>query len=436
MDSVDETDQRYEPRPSSGEAPFYPGEVFYSRTDKRGIIQSGNYVFRRVADYEWSDLIGSPHKIIRHPDMPKGVFSLFWEKIQNGEVVGAYVKNLAKDGLYYWVFAVVTPWKDGYLSARIKPTSTRLRMVEELYATALRAERDEKLSPEASAERIVEKLKEHGFETYDDFAVDSMAEELLSECESLGHRPDKRIVNSRNMLKTAKELAGHTSLLFSDFDALASVPQNMQIKASRLEPTGGPLTALSKNYEHMSHEISSWFADHVVGKDNNFAKISNSVKEALLLTSTAEVLYRCEEQVIADRRTLGHADMEAEQNHLKELSQDFWQRARAASLIVAGEAQRIGRACDDMRRNLLGLNTVRVTCKIENARLGDNSGTLDEIISQLGKSQTSVERHLEVVKSCVDQISDAAEDSCEGESHIIPDELLYGEKMARALRRA
>jgi len=55
-------------RPAQGAAPFEQGEVFYSRTDKRGVIQSGNYIFRRVADYDWGELLGAPHKKIRHPD--------------------------------------------------------------------------------------------------------------------------------------------------------------------------------------------------------------------------------------------------------------------------------------------------------------------------------------------------------------------------------
>ncbi len=95
-------------RPPTGEAPFKIDETFYSRTDERGVIKSGNFVFRRVADYSWDEMIGAPHKIIRHPDMPKAVFWLLWDTIKRGEAIGAYVKNLAKDGLYYWVFAVVT----------------------------------------------------------------------------------------------------------------------------------------------------------------------------------------------------------------------------------------------------------------------------------------------------------------------------------------
>jgi hypothetical protein len=69
-------------RPQKGEAPFGLEESFYSRTDTRGIIASGNFVFQRVSHYSWEELIGAPHKTIRHPDMPKGLFSLFWDTIK------------------------------------------------------------------------------------------------------------------------------------------------------------------------------------------------------------------------------------------------------------------------------------------------------------------------------------------------------------------
>ena len=81
-------DRRIETRPSSGEAPFKLNEVFFSRTDKRGVIEAGNYIFRRVADYDWPELIGAPHKVIRHPDMPRAVFQLLWDTIKGGGTVG------------------------------------------------------------------------------------------------------------------------------------------------------------------------------------------------------------------------------------------------------------------------------------------------------------------------------------------------------------
>lgn len=148
---------------SSEEALFDVSELFFSRTDARGVIACGNEVFRRVSGYTWDELINAPHKIIRHPDMPKGVFHILWDRIQRGIPTGAYVKNRAKDGRYYWVFAVVSPVEGGYLSVRLKPTSDTLKDVVDLYSEALAVETEKNVSPQESATSIRRKLAEAGF---------------------------------------------------------------------------------------------------------------------------------------------------------------------------------------------------------------------------------------------------------------------------------
>ncbi|VXC12267.1 Histidine kinase [Flavobacterium sp. 9AF] len=78
-------------------------KVIMSKTDARGIIEYANEVFVDVCGYEDYELMGQPHNIIRHPDMPKVIFKVLWEKLQSGENFHAIVKNLAKSGRYYWV---------------------------------------------------------------------------------------------------------------------------------------------------------------------------------------------------------------------------------------------------------------------------------------------------------------------------------------------
>lgn len=96
-----------------------------SETDEKGIIMFANNDFCKIAGYDIDDLIGKPHNIIRHPDMPKDAFKDLWETIKKGNIWTGYVKNLAKNGDYYWVFATVFPTvssenKKGFLSCRRK----------------------------------------------------------------------------------------------------------------------------------------------------------------------------------------------------------------------------------------------------------------------------------------------------------------------------
>ena len=394
-----------EDRPSSGEAPFHAGEVFYSRTDKRGIILSGNSVFHRVAHYDRSQLVGAPHKIIRHPDMPKAVFRLLWERIGRGEMIGAYVKNRASDRLFYWVFAVVAPTPDGYLSARIKPTTDLLRMVEGLYADVLRAETDEGLSPEESAAILVERVKSAGFESYNDFMTHALSEELLAEASALKARPDPAVANCRTMLASAKSLKSATETLVSQFEALRIIPHNMRVAASRLEPSGGPISMLSRNYGVMSQELSDWFSRFVLGRDSTFSVVFDHVRQALLLQSMVGILHRCDRQLQLEGRQAGEEALEDDRQILLGLSDRFAERAGSAISCVSDEAFRISTACDEMSRQLLGLSTARVTCKIENARLSDASGGLDDIISQLGLSQRQIGDLLAAIRARSAEIS-------------------------------
>ena len=120
-------------------------ELIVSKTDAKGVITYANDVFCRIAAMPEDEVIGQPHNLIRHPDMPRAVFKLLWDSITGGREIFAYVNNLAADGANYWVFAHVTPSYDasgrivGYHSNRRAPHRDALAAVTPLYA-ALRAE--------------------------------------------------------------------------------------------------------------------------------------------------------------------------------------------------------------------------------------------------------------------------------------------------------
>lgn len=119
--------------PTNVEVTFDPKEFIVSKTDTKGKITYCNQIFCEVAGYSFNELIGQPHSIIRHPDMPRVVFETLWKQIACGQEVFAYVKNLCKSGAYYWVFAHVTPTFDrqgniiGYHSTRRSPDSALIQ---------------------------------------------------------------------------------------------------------------------------------------------------------------------------------------------------------------------------------------------------------------------------------------------------------------------
>ncbi|GAA4428152.1 methyl-accepting chemotaxis protein [Acidovorax lacteus] len=123
----------------------YPGdELLVSTTDTRGVITHCNLAFIRVSGYEYEELIGQPHNLIRHPDMPAEAYKDMWRTIGRGQPWTGIVKNRRKDGDHYWVRANVTPIMEGgkprgYMSVRTKPTAAEVQAAEALYAQ-MRAE--------------------------------------------------------------------------------------------------------------------------------------------------------------------------------------------------------------------------------------------------------------------------------------------------------
>ncbi len=178
--------------PKNIEKEFGIDEIFFSTTDLKGIIQYGNEVFTRLSGYEFEELVGAPHNIIRHPDMPKIVFKQLWNYIQSGKPIVAYVKNMSKDGSYYWVVAAVFPIFDRngniqkYLSIRIKPTSDIFKIIPDLYKKLLEIEQEQGV--DASYEYLLEFLKEKGFKDYDDFMKKALEEEIKNREKILGEK--------------------------------------------------------------------------------------------------------------------------------------------------------------------------------------------------------------------------------------------------------
>lgn len=109
---------------------FFEGRAIVSETDLEGVITFANRRFCEISGYSANELVGQPHNIIRHPDMPKAAFEQVWKTIQAGTIWHGLVKNLRKDGKFYWVDTEISPMYDnngvikGYMAAR-KPASRK-----------------------------------------------------------------------------------------------------------------------------------------------------------------------------------------------------------------------------------------------------------------------------------------------------------------------
>ncbi len=162
------------PIPIDKEINLDPSKTIMSKTDARGIIEYANSYFMEISGYEEYELMGQPHNIIRHPDMPQVIFKLLWERINKGENIHAFVKNLAKDGRYYWVLTnFETKFDENgaivshYARRKAAPRSA-VYEIEKLYKTlrAIELRQDMK-----TAENYFKGLLEEKQMTYDDFIL-------------------------------------------------------------------------------------------------------------------------------------------------------------------------------------------------------------------------------------------------------------------------
>lgn len=159
------------------ERPFREDELIVTKTNLKGHITYANDVFVRLSGYTIKELIGAPHSLIRHPDMPRCVFKMLWDAILAKREIFAYVINMAKNGDHYWVFAHVTPSLDaqgnvvGYHSNRRKPDPAQVAKVKALYAN-LAAEEDRHENRKdgmiAAHAMLAAQLKKEG-QSYDEF---------------------------------------------------------------------------------------------------------------------------------------------------------------------------------------------------------------------------------------------------------------------------
>lgn len=390
------------------EVQFDFDELFFSCTDDRGVITAGNDVFKRVAGFEWHELLGAPHKVVRHPDMPKGVFHILWEQIQKGIPAGAYVLNQCKEGKAYWVFAVFSPIDNGYLSVRLKPSSELFDRTRALYGAVLEKER-EGLSPEESAAYILETLKADGFDDYASFGARAIGQETSARDTALSRDHSKLSTALMGMSRQLLELSDEQERLFDFFEAIRGIPSNMRIVASRLEPAGGPISAISQNYRLMSDEVQGHLDGFRVDKESKktiSSSVSTQVDAALFLTSMAQLLKELQTQCDdpqAETKVLNDEILESESRET--LLQTYIRDSSNAVKEASSEVMGLARSSKDLRQLVTGLDSIRVLCRVEAGRLGADSVSLTPVIDQLDKFHKEIDKSLERILTHADKVS-------------------------------
>jgi PAS domain S-box-containing protein len=157
---------------------FSPHDIIVSKTNTKGHITYANKTFIDISGFDEREIINAPHRILRHPDMPRCIFKLMWDTIEAKKEIFAYVVNRTKNGDHYWVLAHVTPSLidqgeiDGYHSNRRVPDVKILdEIIKPLYKTLITEEEkypNRKEGMMAGYHLLLSILKDKGMH-YDEF---------------------------------------------------------------------------------------------------------------------------------------------------------------------------------------------------------------------------------------------------------------------------
>jgi len=160
-------------------------QYILSRTDSLGVIEYANEYFEEICGYSEAELIGRPHSIVRHPDMPKVLFKMMWERINKGEDIRAIVKNLAKDGSYYWI---VTEFE-----SKIDPVTNRI-VSHTAFGRCVPQKAINTIAP--IYKKILEIEKEHNIQASEDYLL-----EFLEKNNTTYNEYVEKLISSKGILK-------------------------------------------------------------------------------------------------------------------------------------------------------------------------------------------------------------------------------------------
>lgn len=374
----------------AGEIQLPMAELFVSRTDRRGVLQSGNAVFQRISGFPWDRLLGAPHRIIRHPDMPAGVFQLFWDWLLEGRKIGAFVRNSTVDGRHYWVFAVALPAPEGFVSVRMRPSGPLFEMIRPIYADLRRREREEGLSPADSRDLFLATLLRHGHDSYGTFMSAAMEEVFAARGAALQRNDPPRVAQARRLGAAVGTARRHAARIAALFEEIRGVPTNIRILAAQLERGGGPIGVISTNHTTLSEEMLAGVAEF---RDAT-TRTAGIIGDGLFLACTSALVGEIAEIHLREESLPPGIDAAAEARILQQLDRQCHEAARSALAGIPAQAEIFAKLAHGVKRHVTGLDVTRIMCKIENARLAQGTSGLSEIIDNLEDVQARIAREL------------------------------------------
>lgn len=409
------------------EARFNLNELFFSITKYDSTILSGNETFVRISGYKEDELLGQFHNIIRHEDMPRVVFKIFWDYLKANKPVAAYVKNKTKDGHYYWVFAVVFPLNDEFISIRIKPNTHIFAVVKELYFTLRKAE--VKFDMQESEQLLLKSLNDLGYSDYNHFMTEILLAELLERkklllenrsLQDIEDRQNDMNLKSHSNIKSlyckSKTLLDEYTKWFEKIDSFMHVKFLFEEKSLILRMLARDIVFLSLNASVASYKLdTNGETFGVLASDiRTKAKENDALIEVLYATS--EHLSKSLNEIIA---IVSYVSLQMEMvtfflyellredsieknnsiNSLYTLVSQYNEKLMELPCIIDKEIMRSISCLEELEQQVMYLGYVQIYGIIESSRCDDNRLGFKEIFSQLKALITKTSDEILVMKN-------------------------------------
>lgn len=251
---------------------FAPEDVFFSTTDRKGVIRHANDTFLRLAALTEEEAVGSPHNLIRHPDMPGGAFRLVWDELEAGRPVCFYIANEAKDGVRYDVLATILPIDGGYLSVRLRPSLAELQDqvfaayddVAEREAAVRRAGASRHSAAERGASLLGGALHALGFASMVSFTRSVLPREVDALVAALppAVAPGPRAGALGSVLQAGQEIGRSMTSFIGLLEGFEETAQRIVLEHDSLTPAMGELMALRIELARIAGIISTAAHEH------------------------------------------------------------------------------------------------------------------------------------------------------------------------------
>ncbi len=241
-----------------------------------------------------------------------------------------------------------------------------------------------------------------------------------------GHRPAR----FRAIHAAVEEVSKSMAKVVRTFHGIRMVPSNMRIIAARLEPTGGPISTIAVNYSIMAREMQDWIKNFLESDDSGFIQMRRAIARAMYLTAAAGLQREVADTLDNERRGAGHNNNEVERDLLVGLASKYDEDAYQALRELGRSARQLSREQGEMKRYVTGLASTRTLCRVENARLGDNGGSLDSIVESLDEFQAAIDAELTRISQQNQLIQSNIDLLLEGQDKV-PTPLLSGKAPAK-----